>query len=800
MDGSQINPVQPDINIVRAFVAAYFGDANARFRVSLLPFCPNLPKKDREAKDEAGNPLYPHAAQPLRTHEMSGTIGELWSSIGAAAAMGYSAYLFPNEISAEIDHPFAKDSDIVRVRSHHVDCDAGLPGRCQKPGAPNTWHLPPSLMVHSSSVVDVDGHIVEKGQAYWLVADDVPLDEYQAGQQQLIARYQSDPQVCDLKRIMRLPGSIHRKTAVSRQEMQELQRRGEPVPLTDPQVVTFEGDGKRYQRAEVLAGLPPLAEKPKKERQTKERQQHEPKPADSEHELPRIEAALADLAETSSATGRLDLTSNPHGGWWPIVRAWGNTKFAGWDDPEGGLDIQRRAREGLRKWMDGEWFKRAYTEAEKKHFKGAFRAEWEDDYESAWKGDYAFGTIVARARAEGAREQRAFTMPGAEPKGNPRINFMTVYDVDATDDPEDLVKGLISRGENAAFIAEPKVGKTFLALDVGLSVVAGLPVLGHYEVTHSGPVVYLSGEGHGGMKKRLRAWRKHRGVTIDQTRTFFYNRGVPLAQGNTPEALEFVDAIRARAGDDAILIVIDTLSRSLAGLNENEAGAINQYLDVADAIRRHCGPNCTTLTLAHSSNKDPKKPTDFRGSSAAAAGFDSAHTIDWCKDNETLELKSKYLKDADEDERPPVYFKRVKVDNSAVLVKVEKPKEDAAANASREVLIGRMIALGMIDAENALTTREFAEKLAGGTPNSMRANAADRVEWNKRVNQWKSHLENGAREKRGRGKGGATYDGLFEDEGIEKSRLRAATEKAMAKRSSKTTRVWFLPAEMLDAL
>src|SRR5262249_9777587 len=48
--------------------------------------------------------------------------------------------------------------------------------------------------------------------AYWLVTG-VALDQFRAKQKALITLYNSDPDIHDLSRVMRLPGFIHRKGA-----------------------------------------------------------------------------------------------------------------------------------------------------------------------------------------------------------------------------------------------------------------------------------------------------------------------------------------------------------------------------------------------------------------------------------------------------------------------------------------------------------------------------------------------------------------------------------------------------------
>ena len=88
-----------------------------------------------------------------------------------------------------------KQENVKQVRSVFVDLD-GSPLEpvleCQ---------LQPHIVVESSP---------NRYHAYWLI-DDLPLTEFRAAQETLALRFNSDPAVKDLPRVMRLPGFMHRK-------------------------------------------------------------------------------------------------------------------------------------------------------------------------------------------------------------------------------------------------------------------------------------------------------------------------------------------------------------------------------------------------------------------------------------------------------------------------------------------------------------------------------------------------------------------------------------------------------------
>jgi RecA-family ATPase len=225
-----------------------------------------------------------------------------------------------------------------------------------------------------------------------------------------------------------------------------------------------------------------------------------------------------------------------------------------------------------------------------------------------------------------------------------------------------IIPGLLYQHENVALVAVLKSGKTFTAMDLGLSVASGTPIFGNTEglvAQNVGAVVYLSAEGHAGIPSRIDAWMKARGLSGKRI-PFYYVKQVPKAADWKKESEAFVAAIRAKLGEQAvILIIIDTLARSIIGLDENATDAANNYLAMTEHFIQEHG--CTVLTVAHASNKNQEKwssghDPDFRGTSAFGAGFDSTWTLmraergkvvrmapHWAKNNDLSALRTFYF-------------------------------------------------------------------------------------------------------------------------------------------------------------
>ena len=107
------------------------------------------------------------------------------------------------------------------------------------------WHLEPTFIVQREP---------NKFHPYWLIdpisKSDFPLlvdfqAKFENAQERLIAHYNSDKAVCDLSRVLRIPGFTHYK-----------------VPDDPKELKLIIKSGKKYTYDEVIRGLPVLPPKP----------------------------------------------------------------------------------------------------------------------------------------------------------------------------------------------------------------------------------------------------------------------------------------------------------------------------------------------------------------------------------------------------------------------------------------------------------------------------------------------------------------------------------------------------------
>jgi len=180
-------------------------------------------------------------------------------------------------------------------------------------------------------------------------------------------------------------------------------------------------------------------------------------------------------------------------------------------------------------------------------------------------------------------------------------------------------------------------GKTFLVLDWVCSMAGQLPEWFGHKI-HPGPVVYLAGEGHHGLRGRVAAWKHHHQVKSLQM--WLSREGCDL---NTPEGyLRVVDNVRALP-QRPVLIVVDTLHRFLAG-DENSAQDAKTMLDACGNLMREF--SCSVLMVHHTGVSDEAQHR-ARGSSAWRGALDIEISVVPAKDDDPMQIIQRKSKDAE---------------------------------------------------------------------------------------------------------------------------------------------------------
>lgn len=199
------------------------------------------------------------------------------------------------------------------------------------------------------------------------------------------------------------------------------------------------------------------------------------------------------------------------------------------------------------------------------------------------------------------------------PPANP-FTLLKTLDIKNFPDPEWLIEGALPEHSLALLYGPWGVHKTFIALDMALSVASGRP-WGPLKENKMGPrpVVYLAGEGAHGFKARLNAWLEDR--KVNDVPGFHLVPAMPLfaVDEQLKQLAEAITTARIRPA----LIVVDTVARAMAGMDENAQKDAAVFIARCDELRRAF--LCALLGVHHT-GKDQSRGA--RGSTVLPGSVD----------------------------------------------------------------------------------------------------------------------------------------------------------------------------------
>lgn len=203
----------------------------------------------------------------------------------------------------------------------------------------------------------------------------------------------------------------------------------------------------------------------------------------------------------------------------------------------------------------------------------------------------------------------------ADAKPKPLFISATVF-MQQKEQVRRLIGKLIERGYTGQIFGPSGDGKTFVVLDMAMAVAAGLDWSGHH--CEKGLVLFFAGEGHHGLKRRIKAWSNHHG-NPDLSNFHISQNTITFDAADLRHATDEVKELEEATGQQVALIVIDTLARHLLG-DENSTRDMSEFVRAVDGLRSEF-PGSTAIIVHHTGN-DAEKVGRSRGSSALKAACD----------------------------------------------------------------------------------------------------------------------------------------------------------------------------------
>ena len=185
-----------------------------------------------------------------------------------------------------------------------------------------------------------------------------------------------------------------------------------------------------------------------------------------------------------------------------------------------------------------------------------------------------------------------------------------------------LVEGVIPEKSFVALYGPPASFKSFIAMDIAECIASGRDWLGN-KINGTGPVLYIAGEGHGGIGARIAAIKQHYN-TPDDAPIYVIRSQINL-RSSVDDFLALISAIDElvkELGVDLRMIIIDTLARAFGGGNENSSDDMGAFIQATGKIQNRY--RCS-LMLLHHAGKDTTK--GLRGHSSLLGAVDTQMEI-----------------------------------------------------------------------------------------------------------------------------------------------------------------------------
>lgn len=239
--------------------------------------------------------------------------------------------------------------------------------------------------------------------------------------------------------------------------------------------------------------------------------------------------------------------------------------------------------------------------------------------------------------------------------GDSVFTLLDLDELESLPPPTWLIDEMIADHGLSIIYGDPGAGKSFIALDMALRIAFSMDW--HGTATKGAGVLYIAGEGARGLGKRVKGWRREHALEGVEAPFLLLPVAVQLLEAkDRAKLLRTIDAAVARAGFKIGLVIVDTVSRALAGQDENGQESMSMFVAACGEIQVHTGG---AVIGVHHSGKD--KERGMRGSTVLLGGCDASIKV--TKSGDVATLKTEKQKDAEE--AAPIAFTLKKVEWAA---------------------------------------------------------------------------------------------------------------------------------------
>lgn len=175
----------------------------------------------------------------------------------------------------------------------------------------------------------------------------------------------------------------------------------------------------------------------------------------------------------------------------------------------------------------------------------------------------------------------------------PRFQLTWFEDIKEDLPKEQVIYGAFGVNEFSTVVGKPGTGKSVIVTDAACHVAAGLEW--HGRRVKQGLVIYFAAERKALTERRMRAFRKRHGIgkiplavvggKLDMTRDLSDAKALAV----------LVKEAESISGASCVWIILDTLSRTFGGGDQNASKDMGKFVQAADEIMRATGAHVTVI-------------------------------------------------------------------------------------------------------------------------------------------------------------------------------------------------------------
>jgi len=230
---------------------------------------------------------------------------------------------------------------------------------------------------------------------------------------------------------------------------------------------------------------------------------------------------------------------------------------------------------------------------------------------------------------------------------HPSLPFVWFEDAKPNLDANDFIEGMLTDGSMSVIYGPSNCGKTFFVIDLALHVAWGKQWRGR-EVER-GAIVYLSLEGAQGVQNRMAAFSEHHKCGPLPFVAMPKPINLLNDDADVRAVIQLVEYVGAKTELPVRMVIVDTLSRAMAGGNENSSEDMTGMIGNCDRIKHATGSH---VCIVHHSGKEEARGA--RGHSSLRAATDTE--IEIKRDPEVTRSIVKVVKQRDLEAIDPLAF------------------------------------------------------------------------------------------------------------------------------------------------